>query len=104
MKRSVPLWVVVGMILMAAAVWARTRQTSLTFPGGDQVERYWLFQASYEFASGERTDIIFRVDTQTGQTWRYVPPVADKDIPEGWIVVGEIIDRDLVDEEGRFLP
>jgi hypothetical protein len=105
MKRSHTPILVIGMLLIAGLAWSYTR-TTLDAPGGEEVWRYDIIQVRSSAADKDEFPILFRVDTATGKTWRYLPPVnvQRNDVVEGWLQVPEITDDRLLREDERFLP
>jgi hypothetical protein len=105
MKRIQIATLIVVLGLIAGIAWSYSR-TSLEAPGGDEVWRYDIVQIKQYGGDGEETfPILLRLDTATGKTWRYIPPIKhERDIVEGWIQIPEITDDRLLDEDKRFLP
>ena len=105
MQKSIP-WMVAAMFAAVAAVAWATHEPLTTFAGQEKgdVGRYYLFQGTVGYTSGEAIPAILRVDSQTGKTGRYMPPVDDREYAEGWLELPDIIDKNLIDQGNRFLP
>lgn len=105
MKRAHLATLAIILGLVAGIAWSASR-TTLAPPGGDEVWRYDIIQIKQTSQDGrESFPVLFRIDTATGQTWRYLPPVKfQRDVVEGWIPIPEINDDRLLREDERFLP
>ena len=97
--------VLLSCVLAAGFVWAGASATTQTVPVREEaLGRFYLVQTTHQFAGSAQADILLRVDTVSGQTWRYVPPMEGHRVNEGWLPIPEITDQRQLQDRHRFLP
>ena len=93
MKRSTALLLVIVIVFCTLVVaFGRARESGELSNPSFQVGRFVLESGEYlapSHAAERRLPGIFKIDTVTGEVWRYTASVAAKQTIEKWVLISE---------------